>query len=76
MTTRYEAASVTGAEPRTLIFPEGCFEALPFEVRLMAPWSGCFYIEADKLKPAQRVELMRQGYVLVNESAVLLLDAA
>ena len=75
MTTRYEVAFASGAEPRTLIFPVGCFEAVPFEVRLMAPWSGCSYIEAEKLKLAQRIELMRQGYALINERAHLL-DAA
>jgi hypothetical protein len=75
MTTRYEAAFSSGPEPKTLIFLEGSYEALPFEVRLLAPWSGCFYIAADKLKPAQRVDLMRQGYALIHESAQLL-DAA
>jgi hypothetical protein len=76
MTTRYEAAYASGAEPKTLIFPEGCYEALPYEVRLIAPWSGCFYIDAEKLKPAQRVEIMRQGYALAHESGINLLDAA
>lgn len=75
MTTRYEAAFSSGLAPKTLIFLEGSYEALPYEVRLLAPWSGCFYIAADKLKPAQRVDLMRQGYALIHESAELL-DAA
>ena len=72
MTTRYEAAFAFGAEPRTLIFREGCYEALPFEVRLMAPWSGCYYVEADKLRPALRTDITCRGYALVHESASLL----
>jgi hypothetical protein len=75
MTTRYEATYSNGPEPKTLIFSEGCYEALPFEVRLIAPWFGCFYIDGVKLKPAQRLEIMRQGYALVHES-VNLQDAA
>jgi hypothetical protein len=75
MTTQYEATCSYGAEPKTLIFPEGTYEALPFEVRLLAPWFGSIMVDAKKLKPAQRVEIMRQGYTLVLEN-VRMLNAA
>lgn len=67
MTERYEAAYSGGPEPMILIFAEGKFEALPFEVRLMEPWYGCRYVEAKLLKPNQRYEIMRLGYTLLRE---------
>jgi hypothetical protein len=76
MIKRYEAAYSVGPEPKTLIFLEGTFEALPFEVRLMEPWHGCRYIEEGRLKSAQRCEIIRQGYALVLEADVKLRNAA
>lgn len=68
MTKRYESASVAGDEPMTLIFPEGTFENLPFEVRLMGPWTGCTFGDMASLKPACRADIHRQGYSIVRES--------
>lgn len=75
MITRYESTQSPGADPMTLIFPEGAFESLPFEIRLMGPWFGCSYGEIAALKPAYRGELLRQGYAVLRET-VSLRDAA
>jgi hypothetical protein len=40
MTTRYESTHVTGDDPMTLIFPEGMYETVPYEIRLLGPWCG------------------------------------
>ena len=71
MTARYESTYLNGAEPMTLIFPEGTYEALPFEIRLLGPWSGCGFGEMASLKPAQRAEIFRQGYTIVRENRML-----
>jgi hypothetical protein len=76
MTERYEAARSAGEEPKMLIFSEGTFEALPFEVRLMEPWYGCVYVESESLKLVQRAEIARQGYTILNEGMDEMLDAA
>lgn len=76
MTERYEATYSAGPEPSALIFPEGTFEALPFEVRLAEPWYGCFYVDAKQLKPSKRLEIMRSGYALLTSDAITLQDAA
>ncbi len=74
MTTRYESTHLNGEEPMTLIFPEGMFETVPFEIRLLGPWSGCSYGDMASLKPAQRAEIGSQGYTIVREGRML--DAA
>jgi hypothetical protein len=71
MITRYESTQTPGADPMTLIFPEGAFESLPYEIRLMCPWFGCGYGDVASLKPAHRGELLRQGYVVLREAASL-----
>jgi hypothetical protein len=71
MITRYESTQTPGADPMTLIFPEGAFESLPYEIRLMCPWFGCSYGDVASLKPAHRGELVRQGYVILREAASL-----
>jgi hypothetical protein len=71
MTTRYESTQTPGDEPMTLIFQEGAFESLPFEIRLMGPWFGCSYGDISTLKPVQRGELLRQGYVVLRHAASL-----
>jgi hypothetical protein len=55
----------------TLIFPEGAFDTLPFEVRLFAVWTGCSYGNMANLKPAQQAEIARQGYTILRDAAVL-----
>lgn len=68
MTQFYETAYAFGDEPMTLVFPEGTYESLPFEVRLLAPWFGAGVVEGTGLKSAQRLELMRQGYTILREA--------
>lgn len=68
MTQLYETTFALGDEPMTLIFPEGTYEALPFEIRLLAPWFGAGVIEVTSLKSVQRLELMRQGYTIIREA--------
>ena len=72
MTRRYEATYTFGDEPMTLIFPEGTFEALPYEIRLLGPWFGASFIDISGLKSAQRLELMLQGYTIVREAPKML----
>lgn len=69
MITRYESTQTTGVEPMTLIFREGDFESLPYEIRLMGPWYGCSYGDIASLKPVHRGELLRQGYIVLREAA-------
>ncbi len=69
MITRYESTHTPGSDPMTLIFAEGAFESLPYEIRLMGPWSGCTYGDIASLKPVHRGELLRQGYVVLREAA-------
>ena len=76
MTQQFEATYSMGEDPKTLIFPAGCFEALPFEVRLMGPWYGCEYIESRHLKPAYRIDIMRQGYAVMLQGVGRISSAA
>jgi len=69
MFPRYEYARASGKQNLLLIFPEGAFENLPFEIRLHAPWTGCDYGLISELKPGQRAELRRFGYVIVRDAA-------
>ncbi len=76
MTQQFEATYSTGDDPKTLIFPAGCFEALPFEVRLMGPWYGCKYIESKNLKQVYRFDIMRQGYAMLSHGVGRVSSAA
>ncbi|MEJ2116456.1 MAG: hypothetical protein P8Y67_03245 [Alphaproteobacteria bacterium] len=71
MTKRYEITRTIGDEPMTLIFHEGAFETLPFEVRLLGVWTGCSYCSMESLKPSQRAEIERQGYLIVRDTVTL-----
>jgi hypothetical protein len=71
MKRRYEITRTIGEEPMTLIFPEGTFEALPFEVRLLGVWTGCSYCSMESLKPGQRGEIEREGYIILRDAAEL-----
>lgn len=70
MTHRYEFARSAGGRGLVLIFAEGAFENLPFEIRLAAPWVGRGYGKAGGLKPADRWQLLRVGYVILRETEV------
>lgn len=76
MTEQFEMTHGYGPDPMTLIFPAGTYEALPFEVRLMVPWYGCEYVDSETLKPAQRQDIMRQGYTLLREGELKIPHAA
>ncbi len=71
MITQFEATHTRGDDPMTLIFPEGAFESVPYEIRLMAPWFGCSFGDIASLKPANREELLRQGYLVLREAVAL-----
>lgn len=70
MTHRYEFARSAGGKGLVLIFAEGAFENLPFEVRLTAPWVGHGYGRAGELKPADRWQLRHVGYVILRETDI------
>lgn len=72
----FEATYSSGEEPKTLIFPIGCFETLPFEVRLMGPWYGCKHIDSKQLKPVHRYQIMQQGYALLLDGTTRVRSAA
>jgi hypothetical protein len=65
--SRYEFARSGRDRSLLLLFPEGSFDSLPFEVRLAKPWTGKGYGELAALKPADRVQYQRLGYVMVRE---------
>jgi hypothetical protein len=67
MTKRYETTRADGAEPMLLIFPEGAYESLPIEVRMLGAWAGCSFGEMANLKPALRSEISQKGYAIVRE---------
>jgi hypothetical protein len=68
MSFRYEFTRAAGKKNLVLIFPEGQFENLPFEIRLAAPWVGDFYAATSDLKPADRWQLRHVGYLITRES--------
>jgi hypothetical protein len=68
MTHCYEFTRAAGGKGLVLIFAEGAFENLPFEVRLAAPWVGHGYGKAGELKPAERLQLRDVGYVILRET--------
>lgn len=68
MSHRYEYARSGREKSLLLIFPEGTFEGLPFEVRLAAPWTGSGFGEVASLKPADRHHFHRRGYAILREA--------
>jgi hypothetical protein len=68
MTHRYEFARAAREKGLLLLFPEGAFESLPFEVRLSAPWTGRFYGKVGDLKPADQQQLRHVGYIILREA--------
>lgn len=68
MSTRYEFARSGRESSLFLIFPEGAFENLPFEVRLTAPWVGCGFGLLGELKHAVRWQFQSLGYVILREA--------
>lgn len=68
MSHRYEFTRAAGEKSLILIFTEGAFESLPFEVRLAARWTGHGYGSITELKPADRRALLSSGYAIVREA--------
>jgi hypothetical protein len=69
--SRYEYARSAREKSLLLIFPEGTFERLPFEIRLAAPWAGQGYGDINGLKPADRWHFHQLGYVMLRETSVI-----
>jgi hypothetical protein len=70
MSHRYEFARAAGEKNLMLIFPEGAFESLPFEIRLAAPWTGHGYGKITELKPFDRRQLLEVGYAILRQVTV------
>ena len=68
MSHRYEFARAAGEKNLVLIFTEGLFESLPFEVRLAACWTGHGYGNVTELKAADRRALLGSGYAIMHET--------
>jgi hypothetical protein len=68
MSHRYEFSRAAGENGLMLIFTEGTFENLPFEVRLAARWTGLGYGSIAELKTADRRALLAVGYAIVREA--------
>lgn len=64
MTTRYEIVRSSDAPPLVLIFLEGGWEGLPFEIRLLRPWYQSEFGDQDSLTANQRVDIAMQGYCM------------
>ena len=64
MIERYEIAYSSDEPPLMLIFPDEAWESLPFEIRLLRPWTGCDFCDRASLTVAQRAEIALQGYSL------------
>jgi hypothetical protein len=62
MTERYETTRSRGEAPLKLIFPEGMWESLSFEVRLSGPWYGGEVCGRIGITTQQRSEIARRGY--------------
>ena len=62
MTKRYEMTRSRGEAPVKLIFVEGTWESLPFEVRLSRPWYGGEICGRTSISTQQRSEIARRGY--------------
>jgi hypothetical protein len=69
MIQRYEITHARGEAPLVLIFPEGKWESLPFEIRLLRPWYGSAFCDRASLTAQQRLEIAWQGYSVVAQAA-------
>ena len=66
MTKRYEITHVPGEASLRLIFPEGAWESLPFEIRLLRPWQGSEFCDRTSLTAQQHLEIAWRGYSVVG----------
>jgi hypothetical protein len=64
MTECYETTRSRGEAPLKLIFPEGTWDSLPFEVRLSRPWYGGEVCGRTGITTHQRSEIASRGYCI------------
>jgi hypothetical protein len=66
MTKRYEIARSSDEPPLVLIFLEGSWESLPFEIRLLRPWYESEFCDSNSLTATQRLDIAAQGYYIAH----------
>lgn len=66
MTKRYEIVRASDAPDLMLILPEGSWESLPFEIRLLCPWHESESCDGSRLTATQRSEIAARGYSIAN----------
>ena len=66
MTERYESTRSRGGASRMLIFPEGSWESLPFEIRLLEPWHGSEFLDRASLTARQCLDIAGRGYSIAD----------
>jgi hypothetical protein len=69
MTKRYEITHARGEASLVLIFPQGGWETVPFEIRLLRPWHGSEFCDRSSLSATQRLEIATRGYCVVAQAA-------
>ena len=62
MTERYETTRSRGDAPLVLIFAEGTWDSLPFEIRLLRPWYGSEVVDSTGIAARQCIEIATSGY--------------
>ncbi len=66
MTKRYETTRSLDEPRLMLISPEGTWESLPFEIRLLRRWYGMEICDRSNLTAAQRFEIEMHGYSIAH----------
>lgn len=66
MTKRYEIVRSSDNPSLMLIFLEGSWESLPFEIRLLRPWYKSEFCNRSSLTAAQRLDIATQGYCIAD----------
>jgi hypothetical protein len=70
MAERYETTRSRGETPLKLIFLEGTWERLPFEVRLSRAWYGSEVYGRTGITANQQSEIARRGYCITQVEPV------
>jgi hypothetical protein len=50
-----------------LIFLEGSWDDLPFEIRLLRPWYASEFCDRHSLTASQRLDIATQGYCIADQ---------
>jgi hypothetical protein len=66
MAKRYEIVRSSDDPPLMLIFLEGSWESLPFEIRLLRPWYESEFCDRHSLTANQRLDIATQGYCIAD----------